>query len=181
LRVSAIGRDDALALCWAGFSLVRVCRDDDTGAALVDQALSVNQNLAIGWQMRGWVSLSLGQHEAAIEQLTYALRLSPLDPESFQSESAMGFAHLFQGRYAEALAWTSRSHAHHPNWPVAMRTAAAANALAGNIDEARKIAAQLRLMDPEMRIFHLKEFFPYRRAEDIERMIKGLRLAGLPE
>jgi TolB-like protein/class 3 adenylate cyclase/Tfp pilus assembly protein PilF len=181
LQVSAIGRDDALALCWAGFSLVRVCREYDTGAALVDQALSVNQNLAIGWQSRGWVSLFLGQHEAAIEQLTHALRLSPLDPESFQSEAAMAFSHLFQGRYQEALHWTGRSRAHQANWPVAMRAAAVANALAGNLDEARKIVAHLRQIDPQTCILHLKEFLPYSRPEDMERMIEGLRLAGLPE
>jgi TolB-like protein/class 3 adenylate cyclase/Tfp pilus assembly protein PilF len=181
LQVSAIGRDDALALCWAGFSLVRVCREYDTGAALVDQALSVNQNLAIGWQSRGWVSLFLGQHEAAIEQLTHALRLSPLDPESFQSEAAMAFAHLFQGRYQEALQWTGRSHAHQADWPVAMRAAAVANAVAGNLDEARKIVAHLRQIDPQTCILHLKEFLPYSRPEDMERMIEGLRLAGLPE
>jgi TolB-like protein/class 3 adenylate cyclase/Tfp pilus assembly protein PilF len=181
VQVSAIGRDDALALCWAGFSLVRVCREYDTGAALVDQALSVNQNLAIGWQSRGWVSLFLGQHEAAIEQLTHALRLSPLDPESFQSEAAMAFSHLFQGRYREALQWTGRSHAHQANWPVAMRAAAVANALAGNLDEARKIVAHLRQIDPQTCILHLKEFLPYSRPEDMERMIEGLRLAGLPE
>src|SRR4029079_9342350 len=29
-RISAIGRDDALALCWAGFGLFRVCHDDYT-------------------------------------------------------------------------------------------------------------------------------------------------------
>ena len=53
LRVSVVGRDDALALAWAGYSLVFVCRDYDTGAALLDQALSINQNLAVAWTIEG--------------------------------------------------------------------------------------------------------------------------------
>ena len=35
--------------------------------------------------------------------------------------------------------------------------------------------------DPAMRISDLKDYLPYRRLEDVERMIEGLRLAGLPE
>ena len=62
-----------------------------------------------------------------------------------------------------------------------MRAGAVANALAGNLDEARKIVAHLRQIDPQTSILHLKELFPYRRPEDMERMIEGLRLAGLPE
>jgi TolB-like protein/class 3 adenylate cyclase len=46
--VSGVGRDDALALSWTGFALVYICREYEMGAALIDQALSVNQNLAQG-------------------------------------------------------------------------------------------------------------------------------------
>jgi adenylate cyclase len=82
LRVSVIGRDDALALCWAGISLTYMCRDYDTGEALLDQGLSINQNLAVGWQLRALVSVYLGQHEAATEQIARASRLSPKGPRS---------------------------------------------------------------------------------------------------
>jgi hypothetical protein len=72
-RVSAIGHDDALALCSAGYALARVCREGGTGAGSADQALSINQNLAVGWANRGGISAFLGQHEARIEQLTREL------------------------------------------------------------------------------------------------------------
>jgi TolB-like protein/Tfp pilus assembly protein PilF len=180
LRVSAIGREDALALCWAGISLFRVCGEYQTGMAMMDQALSLNQNLAVGWRMRGWASLYLGEHESALKQFGRALRLSPLDPESFHSETAMAFAHLFQGRYNEAMTWAGSALARQ-HWMPTMRALAAANALAGNIDEARNIMLRMRELEPAMCISRLKEFLPYRRSEDVERMIEGLRLAGLPE
>jgi TolB-like protein/class 3 adenylate cyclase len=181
LRISAIGRDDALALCWTGFSLVRVFREYDAGAALVDQALSTNPNLAVSWQVRGMISLFLGQHEVALEHLTRALRLSPLDPEAYLAETNIALAHLFQGRYEESLNWAARALGHQPNWTVAMRASAAANALTGHINEAQKIMTRMRQLDPAMSVSNLKANLSYRRAEDIGRMIDGLRLAGLPD
>ena len=152
LRVSVVGRDDALALAWAGYALVFVCRDYDTGAALLDQALSINQNLAVGWTNRGLVSVFLGQHDAAIEQFSRALRLNPLDSETYRTEGGMSFALLFLGRYAEAVTWTTRSLTHRAGYVPIMRTAAAANALAGNLDDARKVMDEVRKLDPSMRI-----------------------------
>jgi TolB-like protein/class 3 adenylate cyclase len=181
LRVAAIGRDDALALCWTGFSLVRVCGDYDTGADLIDQARSINPNLAVCWQLRGMVSLFLGQHDVALEQLARALRLSPLDPETYLAETNIALAHFFQGRYDEASNWATKALRHQPNWMVAMRASAVANALGGNIEEARTIIARMRRLDPAMRITILRDNLSYRRSEDTGRMIDGLRLAGFPE
>ena len=158
-----------------------VCREFDTGAALIDKALAINPNLAAGWQRRGLVSLWLGQHEAALEQFARALRLSPLDPGLFLSESYIGMVHLFRGRYDEALSWIARALAQRPNFVVVLRAAAAANAFAGNIDEARKIVARIIQISPTASISHYMSINIYQRPEDIERMVSGLRLAGLPE
>jgi hypothetical protein len=62
-----------------------------------------------------------------------------------------------------------------------MRASAAANALTGHIDEAQKIMTRMRQLDPAMRVSNLEANLSYRRAEDIGRMIDGLRLAGLPD
>jgi TolB-like protein/class 3 adenylate cyclase len=180
-RVSTIGRDDELALCWTGFWLVRICREYDTGAALVDRALSINPNLALCWQLRGAVSLFLGEHDVALEQLAHALRLSPLDPETYLAETNMAIAHLLEGRYGDASAHASRALVDQPTWTVALRALAIAGALAGNLSQARKALARLLELDPAMRISGLRDYLPYRRPEDVERMIEGLRLAGLPE
>ena len=107
LRVASIGRDDALALCWAGHALVWVCCDYDTGAALIDQALSVNQNLAVALQHRAWLSVILGEHDAALAQLEPGAELlSPMDADIHRTEVISGWAHLFDGRFDEALKWT---------------------------------------------------------------------------
>jgi len=180
LRVSAIGRDDAQALCWSGHALVRVCHDLDAGAAMIDAALSVNPNLAAAWTHRALVSVFFGDHEAAIEQATRALRLSPRDPGT-GPETAIAHACLFLGRYDEAVRWATRVLVHRPHWAPAVRNAACANALAGNIAEARKFMTQLRLLDPASNVSNTMAKTLLRRPQDVERWIEGQRLAGLPE
>ena len=145
--VAAIGSDDALALSWTGFSLVYVCREFDAGADLIDQALSINQNLAQGWANRALVSTIFGEHEIAIEQVSHVFRLSPIDPEVFRSEVIMAFAHLCLGRYAEASNWATKALARQSNFAPAMRAATAAHALAGNMAEARRILGQMCRLD----------------------------------
>jgi len=181
LRVSSIGRDDALALCWAGYALVSLCREHEAGAAMIDQALALNQNLATAWSYRGLSSVSLGQHEAALEQIAKAIRLSPLDPETYRSEGVMSMALLMLGRYDEALKWSTRSYSRQSNWMPALRVSAAANAYLGNTDEAQKFIARICQHDPGLGIARLKTSLIYRRPEDIGRFVEGLRLAGLPE
>ena len=55
-RAVALGKDDAVALCTAGFALFHVARDLDYGAACIDRTLVVNPNLASAWYFSGWAS-----------------------------------------------------------------------------------------------------------------------------
>ena len=63
----------------------------------------------------------------------------------------------------------------------AQRIAATANALAGRIDEARSIIAGLVEVHPRMRLSGLGKILGLSRKEDVDRMLRGLRLAGMPE
>lgn len=179
--VAVVGRDDALALSWVGFSLVWNCREYDTGSALVEQALAINPNLAVGWINRGFVSAYLGEQEAALRQLGRALRLSPMDPEAYRTETGMALARLLQGKYNEALIWTAQALARQPNWRGAVSVAVCASALAGKIDEARSILKRLHQLDPAFGFSDLREFITLRRRQDVDRVSKGFRLAGLRE
>ena len=166
-----------MGLSWAGFALVYVCDEYDTGAALIDQALAINPNLAAGWGNRGLASVFLGQHEVAIEQTSRALRLSPLEPEAYRWAGIMAQALVFLGRYDEALSWTTKCLAHQPDWVPAIRFAVVAHALLGNIDEARRMDARCRpFFNPGAR-----GDLRYRRPQDRARLAEGRRLAGLPE
>ena len=123
----------------------------------------------------------LGQHGVAIENLSRALRLSPLEAEAYFAEAMMAFAHIFEGRYAEGLAWATRALGHRQDYMAAVWASAIANALSGKVDEARKLIPRILQLNPGMRMSSLKDYLSARRPQDIERAIEGLRLAGLPE
>ena len=127
------------------------------------------------------MSTHVGEHEAALEQLARARRLSPLDPEIFLEETGMTSAYLFLGRYPEALASATRVLARQPNSGSTIRQSIVANALAGNIDEARRVMTRMRSIYPALRLSNLRDLLPFRRTQDYERYVEGLRLAGLPE
>jgi TolB-like protein/class 3 adenylate cyclase len=180
-QVSLIGREDAQVLCGAGFALAYLCHEFERGAALIEQGLAINQNLAVGWQMRGFVSLWQGRNEAAIDQIARAMRLNPRDPEVFRSELAMAIVSLRASKFAEAVDWATRALTHHPHLVPAISVAVAANALAGRTEEAGKLVQRLRKIRPTANISYFRQVIPHSAPKDIENWMTGLRLAGLPE
>lgn len=178
-RVVAIGQDDAQALSWAGLALVEFCRDYETGEALIDQALAINPNLAVGWINRGVLSSYLGSQDAAIEELSRALRLSPLDSESYRAEFVIALAHLLQGKPEEALPWARKSFAHRPG--ASNITLIMTLVQCGRLDEARELAAKTLQMMPGLTISSLRQNIAWRRPEDLALLTEGHRLAGIPE
>jgi tetratricopeptide (TPR) repeat protein len=180
-RAAALGWDDAVALCSAGFALAFVVGDLDDGAAFSDRALLLNPNLAWAWLFSSWVKVWLGEPEAAIERATRAVRLSPHDPHGFNMQTAIAYAHFIAGRYAEASTSADMAARERPNHAFAIRILAASCAMTGRQEQARKAMAHLRELDPVLRISNLEHLEVFRRLEDFTRLAEGLRKAGLPE
>jgi TolB-like protein len=180
-RAVLLGKDDAFALCWAGYSLAFVVGEFDDGAAFMDRALALNPNLARAWHLSGWVRIWVAKPEMAIEHLTHAMRLSPLDPTLFDMQTAAAYAHFYLGRYEEALSWAERAFREQPNWYAAIRALAASSALLGQSEKARRAMARLEQVDPMRRISNLREVLGSYRPKDFARLAEGLRKAGMPD
>jgi tetratricopeptide (TPR) repeat protein len=111
LRAVELGVDDAFALSRAALFFGSLLRDVGTADAIVDQAIAINPNLSDARRVRGWISLWLGQHEQALEQFQYAMRLNPLDPRNYAAENGLAMANFFLHRFEIALSWTTKSMA----------------------------------------------------------------------
>ena len=180
-RAAELGRDDAVALTFGGFSVAYVVGDLDDGAAMIDRALVLNPNLGAAWNYSGWIRAYRGEPEVAIEHLLRAMRLSPLDALMYNMQGGAALAHLLAGRYDQASSFAKQSLQNQPDYPSALRILAASSALIGQPKDAQKAVARLRRLDPASRVSDLGDRFPLRRLEDLARFADGLRKAGLPE
>jgi tetratricopeptide (TPR) repeat protein len=179
-RAIDLGRHDAVCLAHAGSALVVVAGELDEGAALLDQALALNQNLAWVWLFSGLAKVYLGEPETAIEQSERAMRLSPQDPHTFGMEIVVAQAHLCLGRDAMASEWAESALRRRPDFLVGACVCAAAGALAGRPEAAARAMERVRALAPELSLGRLRGFLPFRRAEHYDRWEEGLRRAGLP-
>lgn len=173
------GKDDAVALATAGFAIARILRELEEGARHVDRALALDPNLAVGWQYSGWIRVWLGEPDRALDELMQALRLNPLNPQIFTLYSAIASAHLIAGRHAEAIKYAEVALHHGPDHVPGLRILVSGLGLAGRLQEAKKIGARLRAVDPGLRLSNVEDRAPYRRQQDLALHVEGLRRAGI--
>jgi TolB-like protein/Tfp pilus assembly protein PilF len=176
-----LDRNDARVLAFSGHSLGFVCRHYEEAAALLEEAVRLDPNLAVGWTWRGTSRNRFGQPELAISDLERAMRLSPRDAFMFLTHGQMAAAHLFAGRYDEAVQWADSSLRLLPHHVTAHRVLVAAHALAGRTDAARRTWLVYRKLDPETRLTTLSERLAIPSGPSLAKFAEGLRLAGMPE
>jgi adenylate cyclase len=171
-RARQVGENDPRVLANAAAVLGNLGEDIGAMMGLVDRALTLNPSFARGWNLSGLLREWAGQHDLAIEHTETALRLSPRERVGVP-QAVMGGAYFFKHRFAEAETKLLLAIQEHPEIPGAYRTLAACYAHMGRLDEARALVAKLRAMTPQVIPSHL----PFRRPEDRELLLWGLRLA----
>ena len=98
--------DDASTLGDAALALGSFDADIATAIALVDRALALTPSFARGWGISGYLRLWAGYHDAAVEHLETACRLSPREPNA-KYRMGIGEAQFFQRRFDAAIATLS--------------------------------------------------------------------------
>ena len=143
-RAVELGRDDAVALTRGGHALAHLTGDLDGGIALLDRAIVLNPNLASAWFLGGYLRVWHGESDGAIEHFERAMRLSPLDPETYRMQAGIAMAHLFAGRFDAASSWAEKAHGNLPSFLMVVSIIAASHALAGRADHAQRAMDHLR-------------------------------------
>jgi tetratricopeptide (TPR) repeat protein len=146
-----IARHSNLSEAYAQMGLVQVARRQMKKAKkMFERAIELNPSNAPSHAQFGRALVSLGQPQAGLEHILYAMRLSPRDPILGYWIAFAGYAHLELGHYDEAVDYLGRAHAINPTQPRTMLTYIAALGLAGRMSEARLKLEQLQQVHPHM-------------------------------
>jgi TolB-like protein/class 3 adenylate cyclase len=180
-RAVKCGNDDAVALASSGIAIGYMFTDFDRAVSLLERAQALNPNLAMAWHLGGWIRCFNGQQDLAVEHLERAVRLSPVDPQRPGMLAAIAAAHFSAGRFDVASSLAKTAMLEQSNNFIAALVAAAANAMAGNLDVATRAMERVCELDPNFRLHKVKYRLPNRQPEAIALWEDALRRAGLPE
>ncbi len=176
-----LDQNDAFCLAVAAHIQAYLHRNLDVAADMFDRALLLNENCAFAWGVSGSTYSFLGRPDEALERLRNAWRLSPFDPMNFFFWTVAGIAEFVAGRYDQAVGWLRKTERNNPRFVACHRTLTASLALSGDVTAAQRAATKLLMVEPRFRVSTFIAWYPLRRPEDLERMARGLRMAGLPE
>jgi adenylate cyclase len=148
-------------------------KQHDASLTAYDRALELNPNDADILAEMADALGHVGQNERAVELLSRAMRLNPFYPDWYLW--FLGGLYFNMGDYRGAIEILDRmsdpSEAH--------RILASSYAHLGKIEKARRHTAQLMAVHPSFSILHWRSVVPDREQEQLERLIEGLRKAGL--
>lgn len=183
LARAALARPAAMesptVLMMTGHTLGFFGQDIDEALGLLRRSLALNPNSAATYERGGWVHCFAGQAEIAAEHFRAAKRQSPLDATTFRFDSGLGLALCMLGRHEEAVPWLQRAARDNAAWTTSHRILAAALARLGRLAEAGEAARTLLALEPGYRIATALRL--YRPSPGRDRLVEGMRRAGLPD
>ena len=145
------GRDDALALTHAGFSIGMDGHDRAAAFTALEAALAISPSSALTYILGSVILAWGGEAERAIEWSERGMRLSPLDPWAFAAFDAQALSYFHLGRYDKAAQAAYKSVQANPAHSITYVQLAAALAKLGRLEEAKAAAAKVLELHPTFR------------------------------
>lgn len=172
--------DDELPLAHTLLGWVHLWRKEHDQAILeAERGVALDPQNAEGWARLGHIVDFAGRPREGLPLIEKAMRLDPHFP--FLYAFFLGHALQALERYEDALSAYRRAITRNPDFIGARQHAAASNAHLGRLDQAHAEAKEtLRLSPRYSTQVHVRRL-PYRDAAVRERLIEGLRRAGLPD
>jgi TolB-like protein len=146
------GKDDAVALTFAGFSLGMDAHDRAAAFAAFDAALDLSPSLALANILGAAVLSWAGEAPRTIDWAQRALRLSPFDPWKFIAYRSLALAHFLMARYDLAAEAARRAVQFNPGFGSSYMLLAAPLVKLGRHEEAGVAVARLIEREPSFRL-----------------------------
>jgi adenylate cyclase len=170
----AIRYDPLDAQAHAELGFVHLYRKEHQASLIAyERAIELNPNDADILAEMGDALTNVGDTDRAKASLTRAMQLNPLCPDWYYWH--LGDVHFCQGDYPQAIETLRKMR----DLSEAHRLLTASCAHLGRMEEARHHAAQLMQVHPNFSIDHWRTVPPFKDPEPLERLIDGMRKAGL--
>jgi adenylate cyclase len=150
-------------------------KQSDQAIAELERAIALDPNDASGYGNLAKILNSVEKPEEALRLLGQAMRLNPYDDEYLHH---LGGAYLLTGRVEELIAALKRVLIRNPDF-LPTRLVLAAIYMALGWEEAREEAAEILRINPHFSLEVVRQTVPYNDQEGLERLLDGLRKAGL--
>ena len=180
-RALDIEPDHTMALVCEGQVLAHLAHRLDEAQNRYDAALALNPNDAQGRALRGTLAAFCDRGAEGKRDAERAVHLTPNDPHRFFYLALAAGANLSAEDYPRAVTLAKESLRLNRTHASTLRVLAAAQQGAGLHDDARKSAAELLRLQPDLRVSTWMKTAPSAEFEIGRRFAKLLRDSGIPQ
>ena len=167
---------------YALWALALIClwgRRYDEALEAAEKGIDFNPNFAEGHTALGFILHHIGDSERALTCHARAAGLDPIFPAMWLHFQAQAAYQL--GRYSDAVGLLKRRILRSPETDASRVLLAASYGQMGLLEEAREAWREALRVNPDYSIEQRRKVAPYKNPADFERIVEGLRKAGLPE
>jgi tetratricopeptide (TPR) repeat protein len=170
--------DDAHVHIALGSVFIALRRHDD-GIAEAEHAIRLFPNYAHGLFELGWYLQYAGRAAESLSYFDRAVRLDPHHADLFLHFMAQAYFQL--ERYDETAELLRRRLVRNPRSDSSRMLLAACYGYLDKHDEARKVWAEIREINPDFSIEQRRQVLPYKNPKDFELIATGLLKAGISD
>ena len=174
----AVALDDLYPYAHCALGIISLhLRRHDMAIREDERTISLAPNLADGHEALGNALHYSGRSEEALACFDRAMALNPYYPDLWLHFQAQAMFQL--GRYEDAVASLKRRLVRNPDTDVSRVLLAASYGHLGRFDEARVEWQEVFRINPDYSLEYRRKVLPYKNPDDFERVVDGLRRAGL--
>ena len=145
------------------------------------RAIDLNSNYAEAYAALGLALTFFGELEEGLTACRKAERCNPRDTRGSRLYDAEGHAYFMLGDYEKAIEVSKKCLHQDPSCFGAVVTLAGSYAYLGSEAQAKRSIDELLRLIPRYSLRAIRKNPMFTRAEHIDKLIEGMRLAGLPE
>jgi adenylate cyclase len=153
-------------------------RDHEGALAECRNMIAMDPNFASGYGSTGVVLMYAGRPAEALESFVRSMRLDPLYPAIVLHFVAQ--AHFALGDYDAATKLLIERIRRNPGTDSSRMLLASCHGHLGRFEEARAAWAEMLNVSPEFSLAQRERVMPYKDAREFQRIVEGLKKAGLP-